>query len=176
MPVSKQEDALGAYTRKRNFGNTPEPLKNDRVSRTGPNRQFVIQRHHASTLHFDFRLEVDGVLKSWAVPKGPPQAAGIRRLAIKVEDHPLSYAKFEGTIPEGNYGAGKVKIWDHGWYLPEVQGASDKDINSQIRKGSLKFILQGRKLKGKFVLTKFTKGERDQWLLIKRKEDGSDTK
>ena len=121
-------------------------------------QRFVIQEHHARHLHYDFRLEMDGVLRSWALPKGPPQKAGIRRLAVEVEDHPLDYINFEGSIPEGQYGAGTVEIWDTGTYTLEKM-ASDE----------LKFILHGRKLHGPFALVRLENRPQD-WLLIKRKE------
>lgn len=119
---------------------------------------FVIQKHHASHLHFDFRLEMQGVLKSWAVPKEPPTKKGIKRLAIQVEDHDLSYANFEGIIPEGNYGAGKVEVWDNGTY--ELIKKSEKEIE---------FELKGKKLKGKYVLVKTNYGNKPEksWLFFK---------
>jgi DNA ligase D-like protein (predicted 3'-phosphoesterase) len=118
--------------------------------------RFVVQLHHARHLHYDFRLEMDGVLKSWAVPKGPPTQPGVRRLAVMVEDHPLSYIEFEGVIPEGMYGAGKVEIWDKGTYTLKSRSTS-----------KLEFILDGEKLKGEYVLIKFKGNE--NWLLIKKK-------
>jgi DNA ligase D-like protein (predicted 3'-phosphoesterase) len=118
--------------------------------------RFVVQLHHAKHLHYDFRLEMDGVLKSWAVPKGPPTQPGVRRLAVMVEDHPLSYIEFEGVIPEGMYGAGKVEIWDKGTYTLKSRSTS-----------KLEFILDGEKLKGEYALIKFK--ENENWLLIKKK-------
>ena len=119
---------------------------------------FVIQKHAARRLHYDLRLEMDGVLKSWAVPKEPPKTAGVKRLAVQVEDHPIEYADFEGIIPEGHYGAGKVEIWDRGSYI--LKERTDKKIV---------FELNGEKLKGTYVLLKF-KGDRN-WLFFKKKED-----
>ena len=124
---------------------------------------FVIQKHRATQLHYDFRLEVDGVLKSWAVPKGPSLDPKVRRLAMQVEDHPVDYAKFEGVIPAGEYGGGTVMVWDYGTYKPEETG----DVSAALRKGELKFSLNGKKLKGSWVLVR----TRDrQWLLIKHRD------
>jgi bifunctional non-homologous end joining protein LigD len=121
---------------------------------------FVVHEHHARRLHFDFRLEMEGVLKSWAVPKGPSLDPSDKRLAIMVEDHPLDYGSFEGTIPEGEYGAGTVAIWDRGTYLL---------INGTIAGGKMELHLEGKKLKGAFVMTKM-KGKEKEWLLIKKRE------
>jgi DNA ligase D-like protein (predicted 3'-phosphoesterase) len=125
-----------------------------------PDPIFVIQEHAASHLHWDFRLERDGVLKSWAVPKGPPEEPGIRRLAMEVEDHPLDYASFEGTIPEGRYGAGKVTIWDKGEYRMLTE-----------EKGFLEFILRGKRLSGRYKLVKFGKAGPKSWLILKAKDE-----
>ena len=144
--------SLRDYKAKRNFKETPEPA--GKVVDTGQSR-FVVQRHDASHLHFDFRLEMDGVLASWAVPKGPPETPGERRLAVQVEDHPLDYIDFAGTIPEGQYGAGTVEIWDQGKYELE------KKLPSQIE-----FKLEGKKLRGEYVLI-HTNGK--NWLFLKRK-------
>jgi len=121
---------------------------------------FLVQEHAASYLHWDFRLERDGVLKSWAIPKGPPEEPGIRRLAMEVEDHPLDYASFEGTIPEGQYGAGTVKIWDRGEYRMLTE-----------EKGFLEFILRGKKLNGRYKLVKFEKAGPKSWLILKAKDE-----
>ena len=153
---------LSDYKRKRNFGATPEP-EGHRQKSAEP--IFVVQRHAASHLHFDFRLEVNGTLASWAVPKGPPEQPGEKRLAIHVEDHPLEYAKFEGEIPKGNYGAGKVQIWDHGTF--EVEGPPG--AAAQIERGDFKFQLKGERLNGRFVLVKMRRAEREnEWLLIRK--------
>ncbi|NYT18857.1 MAG: 3'-phosphoesterase [Methanosarcinales archaeon] len=121
---------------------------------------FVIQKHHARNLHYDLRLEMDGVLKSWAIPKEPPTVEGIKRLAIQVDDHAIEYADFEGTIPEGSYGAGKVEIWDHGTFEPEV-----------VKEKEIVFSLSGEKMKGKFVLVKTNFGKaKNSWLFFKKKE------
>ncbi|HEX4003580.1 MAG TPA: DNA ligase D [Candidatus Acidoferrales bacterium] len=159
--------ALQEYRRKRKFEATPEPRGKGRAGR---GNRFVVQEHHATRLHYDFRLEVNGVLKSWAVPKGPSLDPSDKRLAVQTEDHPLEYAKFEGTIPAGNYGAGEVIVWDEGTYEPEGSEPADK----QIERGELKFILYGQKLKGSFVLVKLRwsrsgKPGKD-WLLIKHRD------
>jgi len=120
--------------------------------------RFVVQEHHARHLHYDFRLEMDGVLRSWAVPKGPPQKSGLRRLAVQVEDHPVDYIDFEGTIAEGQYGAGRVSIWDAGTYTLE-----------ELDRNEIRFLLHGKKLRGSFALIRMEKRPRD-WLLLKLKE------
>ena len=155
---------LKEYQQKRRFTKTAEPLPNKKSSPSG--KVFVIQKHRASHLHYDFRLEMNGVLKSWAVPKGPSLDPSVRRLAMVVEDHPLDYAGFEGIIPEGEYGGGTVMIWDQGTYVPE------NDIKTGLLKGELKFTLNGTKLKGSWVLVR----TRDrQWLLIKHRDQDAST-
>jgi len=163
--------ALETYNKKRDFKNTPEPKGKQSIKKSF---RFVVQRHDASRLHFDFRLELDRVLKSWAVPKGPSMNPTEKRLAVEVEDHPVSYIDFEGTIPEGNYGAGEVEVWDNGNYFPvneEEEAISEKEALQALSKGELKFVLNGKKLKGGFVLVKM-KGRGDKnWLLIKHKDE-----
>lgn len=161
--------ALTRYKRKRNFSATPEPSA-QKTTRTTKSHKltFVVQEHHATSLHFDFRLEMEGVLRSWAVPKGPSLDPKDKHLAMHVEDHPLSYGTFHGAIPEGNYGAGEVRIWDHGWY--EMVGDEKPEV--QFRAGNLKFILHGKKLKGEFHLVQMHRdGEEKAWLLFKHKDD-----
>jgi bifunctional non-homologous end joining protein LigD len=162
--------SLREYNRKRDFTATPEP--SGKPERGGKRLRFVIQKHRASRLHYDFRLEAGGAMPSWAVPKGPTLVPGERRLAMHVEDHPLSYRTFEGVIPDGQYGAGEVIVWDEGWY----ELAEGTDVVHQIESGKLKFIMHGKKMRGMFTLVKMKPkpGESgDPWLLIKD-HDGDD--
>lgn len=162
---------LTQYKRKRNFKQTPEPESH--AAKKNETLSFVVQRHNASHLHYDFRLEMEGVLKSWAVPKGPSMKAGEKRLAVMVEDHPLAYGKFYGDIPKGNYGAGTVDIWDSGTYTPvekTTKGSVEKLFLSQLKKGDLKFILKGKHLNGSFALVRMNDGLEKNWLLIKKKD------
>lgn len=160
---------LAEYVKKRVFTKTTEP-KGGKSS--GKQLAFVVQRHHASHLHYDFRLELDGVLKSWAVPKGPSMNPGDKRLAMMVEDHPFDYRKFEGIIPNGNYGAGVVMIWDEGSYtsLAEKRADDVKTLHAGLKSGNLKFRLNGEKLKGEFALVKLHSAEDNSWLLIKHND------
>lgn len=152
---------LAEYRRKRRFDRTPEP----RGGRPSPKAKlFVVQKHRATALHYDFRLEAESVLKSWAVPKGPSLDPSQKRLAMEVEDHPLDYARFEGVIPEGEYGGGTVMVWDIGTYA--LQG--DESYAQQQRKGVIKVVLAGRKLNGGWTLVRTGRGR--QWLLIKQKD------
>ncbi|MBS9525435.1 DNA ligase D [Litoribacter alkaliphilus] len=166
--------SLSAYYKKRNFENTPEP-KGGKAS--GEQLRFVIQRHEATRLHYDLRLEMDGVLKSWAVPKGPSLYPDDKRLAIHTEDHPLDYLFFEGDIPKGNYGAGRMRIWDFGTY-ESSEGGAEKNLIEGYKSGNLKITLTGQKVNGAFALVR-TKGgkEENHWLLIKKKDEfSSDSK
>src|SRR5271166_4836516 len=144
---------LGEYRRKRKFQETSEPRGRERAR--GGNR-FVVQEHHARRLHYDFRLAIDGVLKSWAVPKGPSLNPADKRLAVQTEDHPMDYANFEGKIPAGNYGAGTVMVWDRGEF--EVEGQAG--AREQLARGEIKFQLAGEKLRGSFVLVKLKHSEK----------------
>jgi len=167
--------SLAKYKQKRNFSVTPEPK--GAIKKTAAVLSFVVQRHKASHLHYDLRLEMDGVLKSWAVPKGPSMNPGDKRLAMMVEDHPYAYKDFKGIIPEG-YGAGIVEIWDKGKYTDIDNSGKDaeKKLKAALKAGSLKFILFGKKLKGEFALVKL-KGKGDNnWLLIKHKDEYAVTK
>jgi bifunctional non-homologous end joining protein LigD len=172
--------ALEEYKRKRQFDQTPEPPPS--LTKKAGHR-FVVQKHRATRLHYDFRLELDGVLKSWAVPKAPSLDPNDKRLAMQVEDHPVSYFDFEGTIPEGNYGAGTVMVWDVGTWQPlsstMVNGkyvpAGDEEARTMLAKGDLKFRLAGQRLRGDFAIVHMkarrpgSKG--NEWLLIKKKDE-----
>ena len=166
--------ALTKYNKIRNFEETTEP--EGKVNKSASKLIFVVQRHKASRLHYDFRLELDGVLKSWAVPKGPSLNPKDKRLAMMVEDHPYDYKDFAGIIPEGNYGAGIVEIWDKGTYA-DIDNSDLKEAEKKLKKGlksgDFKFQLFGKKLKGEFVLVKMKKGEKEDnsWLLIKHRDE-----
>jgi DNA ligase D-like protein (predicted 3'-phosphoesterase) len=159
-------NSLKKYQEKRDFQRTPEPAG----QKSGASREpiFVIQMHAARHLHYDFRLEVDGVLKSWAIPKGPSTDPKDKRLAVPTEDHPLEYADFEGVIPAGEYGAGTVLVWDTGAYrnLTEKKGAVIS-MAQAVAHGHVKVWLEGRKLKGAYALNRFKTGKDESWLLIK---------
>jgi len=162
--------SLSKYNQKRDFKQTQEPK--GKIEKSANKLIFVVQQHAASHLHYDFRLEMDGVLKSWAVPKGPSLDPEVKRLAMMVEDHPYSYKDFEGTIPEGNYGAGNVIVWDNGTYLPdEPTDNPEKALLADLKKGRLSFILNGEKLKGEFSLVKLHGKQENAWLLIKKKDE-----
>src|SRR5690242_18364011 len=168
--------SLSVYNKKRNFSKTSEPV--GAVKKAASKLWFVVQRHKAKQLHYDFRLELDGVLKSWAVPKGPSLNTADKRLAMMVEDHPYDYKDFEGTIPEGNYGAGTVMIWDEGEYHAletEDPKASARLLKRGLHKGMIKFFLKGKKLYGGFALIKLKafkgKSSENSWLLIKEKDE-----
>ena len=160
---------LAEYNRKRDFSRTPEPSGRARSSR--PDFRFVIQKHAATRLHYDFRLELDGVLESWAVPKGPSLDPAEKRLAVQTEDHPLEYADFEGVIPEGEYGAGTVLVWDRGTWEPI------EDPHASFVKGRLKFRLHGEKLRGGWTFVRIksrdTRQQGKTWLLIKERDEAA---
>lgn len=159
--------ALEEYAAKRKFEKTPEPPPGKTKSSRDASPYFCVQRHDASRLHYDFRLEIDGVLKSWAVPKGPTLDPAVKHFAAHVEDHPVDYGSFEGNIPAGNYGAGSVMLWDRGTFelIGEAPGAE------QITRGDLKFHLNGEKLKGDFALVQMRgRGKGNEWLLIKKRD------
>src|SRR3984893_15645514 len=160
---------LDEYHKKRRFEVTPEPSGKTTAYRPkGKRLRYVVQKHRASRLHYDFRLEWNGVLLSWAIPRGPSLDASTKRLAVRTEDHPLDYADFEGVIPEGEYGAGTVMVWDTGTWSPEVS-----DVDDALKKGELKFTLNGKKLKGSWVFVRtrrFGRSGGESWLLIKHRD------
>ncbi|MGQ9688436.1 MAG: DNA polymerase ligase N-terminal domain-containing protein [Desulfobaccales bacterium] len=168
----KTKDPLKTYQEKRRFGTTPEPAGGERPASEKP--IFVVQKHAARTLHYDFRLEVDGVLKSWAVPKGPSLNPKDKRLAVPTEDHPLEYAEFEGVIPKGEYGAGIVMVWDYGTYenLTEKKGRF-LSMAEAVLHGHVKIRLEGKKLRGGFALTRFKKAPEEAWLLVKAEDEAA---
>jgi bifunctional non-homologous end joining protein LigD len=164
----RSDTSIARYDAKRDFKRTPEPAAK-RIATKPRSLRFVIQLHDATQLHYDFRLEADGVLKSWAVPKGPSLDPADKRLAMRVEDHPLDYRNFEGVIPKGNYGAGEVIVWDRGTYRPQTDVRPEKSIDD----GQIKFTLRGKKLQGNFALVKMhgRDGADSAWLLIKERDD-----
>jgi DNA ligase D-like protein (predicted 3'-phosphoesterase) len=167
-------EALRAYRAKRRFGRTAEPRGAD--GGDGDTHRFVVQIHDASTLHFDFRLEVDGVLKSWSVPRGPSADPHDKRLAMPTEDHPLEYRAFEGVIPAGEYGGGTVLVWDQGTYRPLSHDRRGRPVPfaEALRRGHASFRLYGTKLHGGYALTRFRgtdSGQREAWLLVKAGDD-----
>jgi bifunctional non-homologous end joining protein LigD len=166
--------SLTLYKKKRSFHETPEPAGKKKSTPKG-GLKFVVQKHDASQLHYDFRLEMEGVLKSWAIPKGPSMNPQDKRLAMMVEDHPYDYRTFEGTIPEGNYGAGTVMVWDEGSYEAldheeEPVKNQEKTLLEELEKGDLKFVLHGQKLKGAFALVRMKGRGENTWLLIKKND------
>src|SRR5687768_15689438 len=173
--VSTPKRKLTEYRRKRDFTRTPEPDGDGGSGGSGKRAtlRFVIQKHAASHLHFDFRLELGGVMKSWAVPKGPSLDPAIKRLAMEVEDHPIDYNTFEGTIPKGQYGGGTVMLWDRGVYAPdESSGDDEATLRRQYAAGRMSFTLRGERLQGSFSLIR-TRGSSDkpQWLLMKHRDE-----
>jgi bifunctional non-homologous end joining protein LigD len=160
--------SLTKYREKRNFARTPEPAGESKAKRRQAGSVYVVQKHRASRLHYDFRLEFGGVLLSWAIPKGPSLDPSVKRLAMQVEDHPLDYAGFEGVIPEGGYGGGTVMVWDKGTWTAESE-----DTAEALERGDLKFTLHGKKLRGSWVLVRtrgFGSRADKSWLLIKHRD------
>ncbi|HEV8599732.1 MAG TPA: DNA polymerase ligase N-terminal domain-containing protein [Gemmatimonadales bacterium] len=174
-PATKRKSPraqLAEYRRKRDFSRTAEP-EGTATGASGPGLAYVIQKHAASHLHFDLRLELDGTMKSWAVPKGPSLDPAVKRLAMQVEDHPVEYNQFEGTIPAGEYGGGTVMLWDRGTYTyPEPVADPEAALREGYRKGDLKFELKGERLRGSWVLVRIKRGApaKPQWLLIKHRD------
>ena len=166
-------DTLDDYRAKRDFSRTPEPPGQREAAADRP--VFVIQKHASTTLHYDLRLEVDGVLKSWAVPKGPSVDPKEKRLALPTEDHPLDYADFEGVIPAGSYGAGTVLVWDRGTYrnLTEKEGR-EVGVAEALRRGHVSVWLEGERVRGGYALTRFRTGKGEAWLLVKMGDAGAD--
>src|ERR1700735_3945832 len=166
---------LVKYKEKRNFTVTPEPSGGGSTKRAADEKRlYVIQKHRATQLHYDFRLEFEGVLLSWAVPKGPSLDPSVKRLAMQVEDHPVDYGGFEGVIPEGEYGGGTVMVWDTGTWEPEVE-----NVDAALAKGDLKFTLHGKKLKGSWVLVRthgYGSSSGKSWLLIKHRDQYASTR
>jgi len=174
--MSKRSGKLSEYGKKRDFSRTPEPQ--GRKRRHSDGWRFVIQKHDASHLHYDFRLEIDGVLKSWAVPKGPSVNPADKRLAIRTEDHPLDYLDFEGTIPDDAYGGGTVMVWDAGKYRNLRSGRDGDSLNMQgsLRGGLIEVWLEGEKLRGGFALKRIGGGKKAHWLLIKMADREADAR
>jgi DNA ligase D-like protein (predicted 3'-phosphoesterase) len=170
------QDRLAKYRDKRDFRRTPEPSGGAKGSAEEP--VFVIQKHDASNLHYDFRLEVDGVLASWAVPKGPSTDPAQKRLAVRTEDHPLDYADFEGVIPEREYGAGTVLLWDRGTYRNLRAEKQDDGVPmvEALDEGKIEVWLEGEKLRGGYALIETGGGDDDRWLLIKMRDDAADAR
>src|SRR5438034_582152 len=174
---------LAEYRRKRDFGRTGEPSGETASTATRPGRlRFVIQKHAARNLHFDLRLELDGVMKSWAVPKGPSLDPSVKRLAMQVEDHPIDYNTFEGTIPHGEYGGGTVMLWDRGTYFADAASSPNEEedvIREGLKRGDLKITFHGERLHGSFALVRMrfarddSSSSKPQWLLIKHSDEGA---
>jgi DNA ligase D-like protein (predicted 3'-phosphoesterase) len=166
--------SLKAYRGRRDLQSSGEPSGGRRRS-SGPPR-FVVQQHDARTMHYDFRLEADGVLKSWSVPKGPSENPAVKRLAVRTEDHPLDYENFEGVIPRGEYGAGPVIVWDTGTYENDTTDKSGKEVTvtDAIDQGHVSFVLHGEKLRGGYSLTRIRRDQRPDWLLVKKADKFAD--
>ncbi len=175
--VMASKDALKEYKEKRNFKRTAEPSGDEKLDGRRKH-QFVIQKHDASNLHYDFRLQIGDVLVSWAVPKGPSTDPSVKRLAARTEDHPLQYGNFEGVIPEGEYGAGTVMIWDRGDYrnLRAEKEDDGADMEASLDDGKIEVWLEGEKLQGGYVLIRTSKGKDEQWLLKKIDDDQADAR
>jgi len=171
--MATSRDNLKRYREKRDLHRTPEP---DEGGREGQRPRFVIQQHDASTLHYDVRLEVDGVLKSWAVPKGPSTDPRDKRLAIPTEDHPLAYADFEGVIPKGEYGAGTVLIWDRGDYRNLKEDDERASVAEQLEDGHATVWLEGEKLRGGYALLRTNLSKGKDWLLVKMDDEAADAR
>ncbi len=180
MPAKKR--SLTEYERKRDFSKTNEPSGKKKKSKGKARRRhprFSIQKHSATSLHYDLRLEVDGVLASWAVPKGPSLNPADKRLAMRTEDHPLEYLEWEGVIPKGEYGAGPMIVWDRGVFqnISETRSGKPMDLATAIEKGDVKIFMLGEKIKGAYALVRTgPAGDRERWLLIKKRDEGADAR
>ncbi len=186
--MSARRRKLSEYERKRDFAKTPEPGRGKRAKQARSKRKrtpkrrhprFSIQKHSATSLHYDLRLEVDGVLASWAVPKGPSLDPRDKRLAMRTEDHPLEYLEWEGVIPKGEYGAGPMIVWDRGVYqnISETRRGEPLEMSEALEKGDVKIFLLGEKVKGAYALVRTSDaGEREKWLLIKKRGEGADAR
>jgi DNA ligase D-like protein (predicted 3'-phosphoesterase) len=171
-----KQDSLEEYREKRDFRETAEPSGSEYSKSPAGELIFVIQKHDASRLHYDFRLEIGGVLKSWAIPKGPSLNPKDKRLAVPTEDHPISYAAFEGTIPQGQYGGGTVIVWDIGTYRNITnRNGVDIPMEKALAEGRVNILLNGKKLRGGYALTRFKTGKDEAWLLIKMNDEEADT-
>jgi bifunctional non-homologous end joining protein LigD len=178
-PAADSSDAgrLAEYRRKRDFGRTAEPSGDIDPADRGARLEYVVQKHAASHLHYDLRLELDGAMKSWAVPKGPSLDPSVRRLAMQVEDHPLSYNDFEGTIPRGEYGGGTVMLWDRGSYVPDEvrrRETPEAAVRRGLKAGKLGFTVFGERLRGSFALVRTERGPKPKWLLFKHRDDSAE--
>jgi DNA ligase D-like protein (predicted 3'-phosphoesterase) len=174
----KKQDFLDEYHKKRDFDLTSEPFGEDKNRKDSDKQIFVIQKHDATNLHYDFRLLVDGVLKSWVLPKGPSTDPKETRLAIPTEDHPAEYADFEGTIPRDEYGGGTVMVWDAGTYQNDKTDDSGNEIpiKDQLEEGHSTFILKGKKISGGYALIRTEKGDNEKWIFKKMKDDQADAR
>ncbi|MDX6616282.1 MAG: hypothetical protein QOD60_1373 [Solirubrobacterales bacterium] len=173
-----RKDTLSGYEAKRDFGRTSEPRAKRRGTKSKHPR-FVIQKHAATSLHYDLRLEIGAALASWAVPKGPSTDPRVKRLAMRTEDHPLEYLEFEGVIPKGSYGAGEMIVWDRGVFenISHTRRGEPLTLEESLEKGDLKIFLLGDKVKGPYALFRTSQpGEREQWLLVKKKGEGADAR
>ncbi len=169
---------LSEYERKRDFGKTSEP-RGEKTGSRSKHPRFTIQKHSATSLHYDLRLEIGGTLASWAVPKGPSLDPRDKRLAMRTEDHPLDYLAFEGVIPKGSYGGGPMIVWDRGVFenISKTRRGEPLELEDALEKGDLKLFLLGEKIKGPYALVRTSKpGDREQWLLIKKRGEGADAR
>ncbi len=175
--MAAPKDTLKSYRTRRNLDRSLEPTGESHIKDTQGGRAFVIQKHDASHLHYDFRLSCGGVLKSWALPKGPSSNPRVKRLAVATDDHPLAYTRFEGVIPEGNYGAGTVMVWDRGTYT-NIKKKNGKKVSMAecIKQGTIEIFLKGEKLYGSYALVRTHLHGGDNWLLIKMKDEYANMK